>query len=80
MLKVELVTEFVCVCVCVVVLIVNENLKRKKERIECTKKKRIYKEESRIFNGYAGLNQKKKKRERKSKCMKHQGPKLCLIF
>ena len=39
MLKVELVTEFVCVCVCVVVLIVNENLKRKKERIECTKKK-----------------------------------------
>ena len=84
MLKVELVTEFVCVCVCVVVLIVNENLKRKKERIECTEKKekenRIYKEESRIFNGYAGLNQKKKKRERKSKCMKHQGPKLCLIF
>ena len=87
MLKVELVTEFVRVCVCVCVwlcLIVNENLKRKKERIECTEKKekenRIYKEESRIFNGYAGLNQKKKKRERKSKYMKHQGPKLCLIF
>lgn len=87
MLKVELVTEFVRVCVCVCVwlcLMVNENLKRKKERIECTEKKEkenmIYKEESRIFNGYAGLNQKKKKRERKSKCMKHQGPKLCLIF
>lgn len=79
MLKVELVTEFVCVCVWLC-LMVNENLKRKKERIECTKKKRIYKEESRIFNGYAGLNQKKKKRERKSKYMKHQGPKLCLIF